>query len=138
MPGARHMTGLPPVIPGMPEPSQRVERATILAVLVAIPLLLAAGLIVGARPLTFGPGFAPLPERIELCGRLYEGGGRDSTTLEAARQRVGVEPLVVDPWTHPECVDGACTVHAATPCHTVLYARVNETEIVAYELMGGP
>lgn len=122
----------------MPEPSKRVERAAILFVSVAIPLLLVGGLVVGARPLTFGPGFAFLPERIELCGRLYEGGGGDSTTVEAARQRAGIEPLVVDPWAHPDCVDGACSMQAAGPCHTVLYARLNEREIVAYELMGGP
>jgi len=83
---------------------------------------------------------ASLPWRIAACGRAWE---RPevlvTTTLDAARKRSGVEPVVVDIAPFAPCPDGPCTrVAGTTPCATVVYVRVGETDYVAFELSGGP
>jgi len=80
-----------------------------------------------------------VPRSIELCGRSYEGGDGPRWTLEEVRQHFGVEPIVVEPWLHPDCVPGACTrIATPGPCHTVIFARTGPDSLAAYELQGGP
>jgi len=80
-----------------------------------------------------------IPRYIELCGRSYEGGGGPRWSLEEVRQHFGVEPVVVEPWLHPDCVPGACTViGTAGPCHVVIFARTGPDALAAYERQGGP
>ena len=114
----------------------RIALVTILAIAVAVLVIWTWR---DARP--FGPlPFLGLPERIDLCGRSYDGGGQSpAMTVAEVRTIGGFEPVIVDPWVHPACVAGACTrIATDTPCHTVVYVRVGRDEIVGYDLQGGP
>jgi hypothetical protein len=111
----------------------------VLLSVVAITVVAGAWAWRDARP--FGEvALIGLPERIDLCGRSYDGGGQGPVrTVSEVRTVGGFEPVIVDPWLHPPCVPGACTdVAAAEPCHSVVFVRVGRDTIVGYDLQGGP
>ena len=81
---------------------------------------------------------ASLPDHFSMCGRDWHRSLRSAEPLDAIRQRLRVEPVVVDPGPFAPCPKGPCTNVASEACNTVVEVRVGQAAYVDYELEGGP
>ena len=96
---------------------------------------------IGARAAAVGNGArdihdaASLPGSIHACGRTFRRSTGPASSHEAVRARTGAEPVLVDTVPFAPCPAGWCVGEA---CRTVVYVRVGEDALLAYELRGGP
>lgn len=118
-----------------------LTRAQIVVVALGVlTAVLAIDQIVGLGPLA--PGVlraALLPADMRLCDRDWKRSIiEDVHSLDAIRQRSGVEPAVVDPRPFAPCPKGPCRNVDIGACDTVIYVRVAHDGYVSYALQGGP